>query len=214
VINLELGGQRVLRDKLYFIFIFGLTALVSCVLPSTKIAPISKNNLSLSVLQMLKLKETTQSDVLKILGEPNRKAQSIHFPKTAWLYNDPNLKIQRLSVVFDKNERLISVNWEVFDHEKEVDLKSAMAIFPDAQFVAKDAEWINPHIAPDERYYSDSKKGIKIVFRKARAEVELIGWFDPQEKEIERRPATKWIKYMRADGLASIKPANPDDLVW
>ena len=198
-----------------FLYIIGSSLLcLSCNSIPVVQKPADENNFTFSSIAALRVKETSQADASKIFGEPTKKIQSVHLPETAWIYNDSKTGHQRLSLVFDKSGKLFSILWLVTENDPEINIEVAKEKFPAANFLAKDAVWINPHAAPDERFYTDTDKGINITFRKARSEVGTISWYDTQNKELNRQPATKWIKYTRKDGLVSIKPQNPDDLIW
>lgn len=135
----------------------------------------------------------TENSVVDALGVPDVKLSGLDNNETLWVYNDRLDGYQRLSLVFDENKKLQGIMWLVRENESEIHLENSKRLFKNANFVAQNVTWENSHAAPDERFYSDDKKGISITFRKTRKEVESIGWFNPNAKHSnDRKPALKY----------------------
>ena len=85
--------------------------------------------------------------------------------------------LPKTSFSFDaKTDKLLGVNWNVGDGDREQNLDFAKSKFKTAHFFKREAEQICSHFSPDEVYFEDKKLGLSITWRKTRKEVESISW--------------------------------------
>lgn len=156
----------------------------------------SKEALDLSLDKVLHLtpNQDNQETVTAALGKPDQQMRALDPDDQIWIYNDKKDGHQRLSLVFDKTNKLQSVLWLVRSRDPEIQLENSKKKFPTAQFTTQDTPSANSHASAAERLYTDSKNGISITFRKARQEVETIGWSNPNllKNSEERKPAFKY----------------------
>ncbi len=160
--------------------------------------------LTLDSVEKLKVSRDDKNQAVLLLGEPNLVFQS-EYGDSAWVYLEKSSGYQRLSLNFDKAGKLQGIVWAVSGKQAEVTLDAAKARYPKGNFLMEDPEWINPHTAPNERFYTDYKNGIQITLGRARNEVEGISWFDPNQPP-KKPTKNDYVFYFKENGLASIKP--------
>lgn len=170
-----------------------LPCLISFLAACTSLKTGTHNALSFNSIKKLTCGQDSEESVSSALGAPDKKIPMPESKEALWIYNDRKDGYSRVSMLFDEHKKLQSVTWLVREEEPEIQLEVSQRIFPEAKFVAEDAPWENPHSAPDQRFYSDEQKGVSITFRKARQEVESIGWYNANLKTSgERKPAVKY----------------------
>lgn len=171
--------------------LISLCLLTSC----TSLNKNKTQNLTLDMAVQLIPTQDNITSVRSLLGNPDQQLPLADLDGDLWVYNDKQDGHHRLSLVFDrKTNALQSVLWLVRDRDPEIHLEQSKKRFPHSNFRAQDAGWDNPHSAPDERFYVDDKSGVSITFRKARQEVQAIGWSNPDfdTNSEDRKPAVKY----------------------
>ena len=169
--------------------------LISSALPSCSSVSIrDRENLDIGIVGKFKLLKTTREQVVAILNKPDKIFQVDNSSEEIWLYFG-KYGATRLSLGFDAKSGVLDViGWFVKDNDAEMDVKAALARFPSASFVLTEAEWVNPHAAPSEAFYTDAKLGVKVEINKYRKTVQSISWIVPGlvPSESKRTPAAKY----------------------
>jgi hypothetical protein len=136
---------------------------------------------------------STQDDVIKVVGEPNKKFNSKNYKSIKdnleyWFYPDkvgPVPGADRIALTFDTNtKKLIAKEFSLRSRDPEIKLSYIKARFKDSQFKIVEAPWCHTDYQPDEAYYIDSTRGITVVLRSTRQEVDAITWEIPNSRDL------------------------------
>lgn len=189
------------RAFLYSFLLIVLSATSNCkTLSSSKVD--SSEAIQLSKLEKIPL-NSTQEEVEGILGKPRERVSIADSAEdVGWVYFDDKNE-DRATLVFNKSTRKLGAKtWLVKDGDSERRVEVALKRYPSARFKKREAEWVNPHIAPDEYYYEDPDLNLSIEVRFTRNEVTFISWYLP---DYAPKPK-KCVKFQTSNGLISCKP--------
>lgn len=136
--------------------------------------------ITLHSISSLKVQQSDRHAARKLLGEPSKIVNIPRSTEETWLFLEGEYPSTRLSLTFDPTTgRLSSIGWFVRENDPEADLEISKQRFQDANFIQRDAEWVNPHAGPDEIYFLDDHLGVEIEFGHARQKVKSITWRPP-----------------------------------
>lgn len=145
--------------------------LTSCVSPSRD----AKKTLSFE--QARKFASTGKNDskqVENFFGSPSLKLD-LDGGEQAWLYFDGNVRVTRLSIIFDKSGSTSGVNWFPREGEAETDLATMKNFFQKSQFEEKHPEG-RSHYIPDQIYYVDARGGVELTYQRSSRKISSISW--------------------------------------
>lgn len=148
-------------------------------------------SLTFESIKSVRLNQTTREQVTAQFGKPD-KVFTMEDSEEIWLYLDGKYNSSRLSLSFGPKKNVVQViGWFVDEKDAEYEVDTALARFPSAAFIRTEAEWVNPHAAPAEAFYTDAKLGVELEVDKFRKKVQAISWRIPGEIPVEskREPA-------------------------
>ncbi len=169
--------------KLFFYF-FTILGIVGCQGLQTR--SISRPNLTLLLAEEIHVGKTTRADVLSRLGKPDRvidlRQTDLKVREEIWAYFAGGIQSTgRITLFFPTSSDLVdSVSWDVRDGDPEQILTNALSRFKGRDLVrTRPKHWENPHSAPDEIFYEDSKTGLTIIYLQTPKRVTAISWALP-----------------------------------
>lgn len=156
-----------------FLFFIG-SILIGCAGLLTQ-----SKHLTLVELEKLEIGKATQSETLKVLGQPNKKIQKED--GTIFIFLSSESGYQRAGMTFDSNGILVGKLWLVATGENEEHFEFIKEHYNSAVFELQETKWTS-HYEPTERYFVDKKNGIQISVDKNKNLVDSIGWSAPSNR--------------------------------
>lgn len=161
--------------------------LALCLIGCTATQKQFPSKLNLDSVETLKLGTTTTQEAEILFGKASVSAP-IENNLTAWVYLEGKIPTTRLSLIFNKSGKLLSVNWFLNPNESESSLSAIKKRYPNYKLNERKPEWTNSHFGPTDIYYEDKKNQFMAVFDENEGRVSAIGW--EQEGIISpRKPA-------------------------
>lgn len=189
------------NTKLKFVIssiIFGLAVSPHSDATERQLAP------TLKQVESLEIGKTTRDGIKALWGSPYRivaKERGL----VVWFYLNKDSTAQKASFNFNEAGILRTKLYLVDDEEPESQVEAVFKHYPNSKFRRYEAEWINPHSAPDEIYYEDEKAGLLIEVHKTRNEVWSISWADPKSRKVaEKTEKQQYKKFQKENGLIGI----------
>ena len=179
-----------MRNEASFGFFARLLLLIPIVACST--VPTSINQaqprplLRLSEVEKLVVGKTSQTEASGVFGDPDMKVSPSELGgREAWLYLEGKYRATRLSLIFSRPTGVLdAVNWYVNEEDPESDLENAKARLNSGELTKRNADWGATDSAPNETYYFDKKKPLKIVYANTRKKVSAIVWMSPFDRSV------------------------------